>query len=91
MGFVWRGGEWQAGATCSFRLHAGLTLDGCSCCPWGSFYLPRQLTPWHPGTACAQFGMYEWNPEGSQQRIARKSCALLERWFRCGVFRVPAA
>ena len=29
-----------------------------------------------------QFGIYAWKPDGSQQRIKRKSAALLERWYR---------
>ncbi len=32
---------------------------------------------------CAvQFGIYAWKPDGSQQRIKRKSAALLERWYK---------
>lgn len=29
-----------------------------------------------------QFGMFEWNDDGSQKRTRRKSVALLEQWFR---------
>lgn len=40
----------------------------------------RQLMPASPLPSLAQFGVYRWENDGSQKRVARKSAALLKSW-----------
>lgn len=73
----------QVGGKRKLRMASAFVVDSLlgSACITAPCIPSLQLPPLPPAT---QFGVYGWENDGSQKRVARKSAALLKSWCARG-------